>query len=310
MDNTSKKNRVDYLLGGLSEEDRATFEERYFNDEEAFEVLVEAEHDLIDAYNRGELTSELQQRFEKRYLTSQVGFAKVEASRRLARLTTDRVKRPPAVKIGWWQSLWSSFGGPRLVPVMGAAVLAMAVIGTVWVLMSKNGSLESASNRPAEVVTQDESPTDRDGSQAGSTPAIEATPTPQTPPKVEKSVPTAPAIATIFLTSGAVRDSGSSSTVTVPPGAGSVRIVAPIQGGGYLRYSVDLQTPEGRRIYSRQGLTARAGQRGQSLEFVVAGSKLNAGDYVLNISGRRADGVYESVDDFYFRLSKHAPEGR
>jgi len=52
-----------YLLGSLSEEERATLEEKYFSDDTAFEEMQIAEEELIDQYVRAELSNEDNARF-------------------------------------------------------------------------------------------------------------------------------------------------------------------------------------------------------------------------------------------------------
>ena len=52
-----------YLLGSLSEEERATLEEKYFSDDTAFEEMQIAEEELIDQYVRAELSNEDRARF-------------------------------------------------------------------------------------------------------------------------------------------------------------------------------------------------------------------------------------------------------
>lgn len=52
-----------YLLGSLSEEERARLEEKYFSDDTAFEEMQIAEEELIDQYVRAELSNEDRARF-------------------------------------------------------------------------------------------------------------------------------------------------------------------------------------------------------------------------------------------------------
>ena len=58
------------MLGLSSPAEREHIESEYFEDEDAFEEMLTAEDDLIDAYARGELTGEERQRFEKRFVSS------------------------------------------------------------------------------------------------------------------------------------------------------------------------------------------------------------------------------------------------
>ena len=56
--------RVRYLLGLSSRAECELIESEYFEDDDAFQKMLTAEDDLIDAYARGELTGEERRRFE------------------------------------------------------------------------------------------------------------------------------------------------------------------------------------------------------------------------------------------------------
>ena len=60
----SEMKRVRYLLGLSSPAERELIESEYFEDDDAFQKMLTAEDDLIDAYARGELTGEERRRFE------------------------------------------------------------------------------------------------------------------------------------------------------------------------------------------------------------------------------------------------------
>lgn len=78
-----------YLLGEVSEGERARLEEAYFADEGAFEQMLIAEEELIDAYARGELSGAERARFEKVFLASPRGRERVQFARTLADAVSD-----------------------------------------------------------------------------------------------------------------------------------------------------------------------------------------------------------------------------
>src|SRR5215471_2476644 len=59
---------TEYLLGELSAEDRAKFEEQYAVNDDLFEELIAAENDLVDGYASGTLTDVERKHFEAHYL--------------------------------------------------------------------------------------------------------------------------------------------------------------------------------------------------------------------------------------------------
>ena len=73
-----------YLLGAGSPRERERLEAEYFADQDAFENMLSAEDDLIDAYARGDLSAEERRQFEDRFLSSAQGRERVQFARTLA----------------------------------------------------------------------------------------------------------------------------------------------------------------------------------------------------------------------------------
>src|SRR5690348_3120535 len=80
----SEAKRIRYLLGLLSPAERELIESEYFADEGAFQQMLTAEDDLIDAYARDELTEEEQRRFEKNFVSSLHARDRVQFARAFA----------------------------------------------------------------------------------------------------------------------------------------------------------------------------------------------------------------------------------
>ena len=91
--------RVRYLLGLASPAEREHVESEYFHDADAFQRMLSAEDDLIDAYARGELSDEERHRFEKRFLKSSQVKDRVQFSRAFNSAVT------PPVETTRWHSL-------------------------------------------------------------------------------------------------------------------------------------------------------------------------------------------------------------
>ncbi|HEU4712130.1 MAG TPA: zf-HC2 domain-containing protein [Pyrinomonadaceae bacterium] len=110
-----------YLLGLASPAEREHVESEYFHDADAFERMLAAEDDLIDAYARGELSDEERRRFEQRFLKSTQGKDRVQFSRALTRAVA------PPVQTTRWYSL-------RVAAI--AAVVVIAVI-LAWLVVER-----------------------------------------------------------------------------------------------------------------------------------------------------------------------------
>src|SRR5712691_6045547 len=90
---------VEYLLGGLSEEEQVEIEQRFLKDPAYFEQLQALEAELNDDYVRGELGARDQERWAHRFSTSaewrrRVAFAGIllSADDHLSTVTTAQTK--------------------------------------------------------------------------------------------------------------------------------------------------------------------------------------------------------------------------
>ena len=128
-----------YLLGSLSEEERANLEEKYFSDDSAFEEMEIAEEELIDRYIRGELSNEDTERFaamvaQSPRLAEYVEFARLwrdKLSGLVAPLA--HTQKPPEPKTGWGKSARRSTSvSIRYLAIAASVVLLMGIGFFVW----------------------------------------------------------------------------------------------------------------------------------------------------------------------------------
>src|SRR5262245_34749964 len=75
-----------YLLGELSDPERAALEDLYFTNEAAHQELLAMENELIDSYARGELRGNSRQRFERLFFSSARRREKLAIARVLIRV--------------------------------------------------------------------------------------------------------------------------------------------------------------------------------------------------------------------------------
>ena len=130
-----------YLLGEVSERERERLEEEYFADDDAFEQMLVAEDELVDAYASGELPAEERRRFEESFLNSPRGRERVRFARSLAAAVSDA---RPAVATAAQAPLRSRlpfFGalrarGMTLRFALPAAALVV-VVGLTWPLFDR-----------------------------------------------------------------------------------------------------------------------------------------------------------------------------
>jgi len=111
------------LLGLSCPAERERIESEYFENDDAFQEMLTAEDDLIDAYARGELLSEERQSFEKSVVSS------MRERVQFARAFENAVSRTPSVKTklaGTTLNMFKTFQSPR--PLRTATIAAVIVL--------------------------------------------------------------------------------------------------------------------------------------------------------------------------------------
>lgn len=132
---------VAYLLGELPEEESERFEDEcYFAGEDWPEEVRAAEHDLVDAYLRKELTPKQRQHFEQNYLTSNERQQRVATAAALLRHVS-QIPAPTPIEPTWIKSFIAFWGTQRWALRTGLAVGVVAVVvGGLWLARSRTTS--------------------------------------------------------------------------------------------------------------------------------------------------------------------------
>lgn len=126
----SETQRVRYLLGLSSPEEREHIESEYFEDEDAFQEMLTAEDDLIDAYARGELVGEERRRFEKNFGSSFPGRDRVQFARAFAGV----MPATRSVRNGTLLNLSKTFQSPRLFQTATITTIMVLVVALAWLV--------------------------------------------------------------------------------------------------------------------------------------------------------------------------------
>jgi anti-sigma factor RsiW len=112
---------VRYLLGGLDAEERDRIEERLFSDDGLHESLRATADDLIAAYSRGELPPEDRARFERSFLASERGRARLGFLRNVMTVTAEAAV--PLRETPRRSSRWRSWAAAALLLLALGALL-------------------------------------------------------------------------------------------------------------------------------------------------------------------------------------------
>lgn len=208
-----------YLLGDADEDHGAEVEREYFADEEAFDRLVEAEHDLVDAYVEGSLSAADRTRFEQHFLSTTARREQLDFARALRQRIGGASRRVTVRPTAFYR--------------LAAAVLfALVGLGAAWLFLS---------TRQTEVRPQ-----------VASRPVHAR---PATPP----AAAVAETVMTILLSPVGTRESDSARSVVIPAGTDSVQLQLPLDANRYRTYATELQDVEGRVLWSGEPLEASRG---------------------------------------------------
>lgn len=288
-----------YLLGELSEQEQATLEERYFSDPQAFNEVLKVESELVDAYARGQLSTEMRERFEQSYLKHPARRQRVEFARALTTRIDEKEESvtraaQSSVRTTWKQTLLAIVGGrgPKLRFAMALIILAIALAG-VWIFINSRRQ-----EQPGEAQIQTAPQQQVQEERAAQIPSPISQPSPNSTPKTS--------IVSLALTVGGVRsaDGGPTQTLVIPPDATRAQLLLDLKDDSYLRYRASLQKIGGQEIFTQTNLRPRRTKAGARFVFTVPAKGLTSGDYVLTLGGIASTGEVDDLSKSLFRVEK------
>ena|SRR6185369_3450489 len=288
-----------YLLGTLSEEERARLEERYFSDDKEFEEIEIAEEELIDRYVRGELSGTDRKEFEQTVARSSRLIERVEFARLFAaRLPPEEVPVVRLVKHHWWERFFSGGRGSQMALAfsMALVLVAFAVVSVGWWQLRQQ-SRQLAAQQVA--LEQRQRELDRQAAEL----AQRAQPTPvetPVPPQVpQEPAPQTGTVLPLTLFPGATRSGGGSPDIRISSGTSVVQVRLNLRNADYSSYSVTLNSVDRKNLFPMSGLKPRIAKNGAALTFRLPAQRLPPGDYYLSVFGEPGN---ESVEDYPFRV--------
>ena len=306
-----------YLLGELSESERADLERRYFADNAFFERLSQCESDLMDDYARGRLSPETRERFEKAYLADPERRARLRFSEALV-AKLDREVSPglipqEAETTSWWQKLFLPFIGRQRALAFSFAVLLLMVLGSAWLLLRtsrlRNELAQTRATEAAREQHERELQQQLIDEQARNQQLIaeldreRAQPTPEVGIASPKN--TAPAFVSLLLVASGVRGAETRSpTLSIPAGTQEVRIELKTAENEYQSYQLELHALGGKAIFDRKKVKPTMTKSGANFGFSVPASRFTSGDYILTLKGVIPSGEVEDVSKSLFRVEK------
>lgn len=311
-----------YLLGDLTEQERARLEEEYFTDDDAFERLLVAKGELLDAYARGDLSGRERELFEQHFLSTRPRRQRLNEATELIEFSTRAAAttiRARARRTRTWPSLLPALSHRRA-PALGfalATVLAVAALGGLWMFfkLAEPRSAERAANAPPapEIASErrPESATLPNDNSAGAAVAVRTPPVVPSPANHDapandapaKRPPAATRVASVLLTPLLTRgDTGLPNTLNIRPGTSAARLRLALKGGDYRSYVAVLQTVEGGRVWSGAGRKAEASEAGETVVVNVPAKVFRRKDYIVTLSGVTAGGETKEINEYFLTV--------
>ena len=293
-----------YLLGDVSPDEREEIEVWLMSDDDAYDVLVAAEDDLIDESLNGKLQKTDLERFNSYFLAAPERQRKLAFDRSLRRYVNKH--RPPPQSGQLWDFIASFF---RSRPILGSvctALILLTIVGGGWstfTLLRVKREFRLASDQLANVWSEretyrrqlDESRTTSQGLQT-QLDALNRT--------IAELKPPPQALLTFNLIPGISRSSSSIPRMTVPANTKLVRVSLILLDDNYDSYRVLLFDEGGRQLWTAPQLKATTTTTGKAVVVSVPGELLSNGDYNFSLSGISNGQPPENISSYYFHVGR------
>jgi len=297
-----------YLLGALDQAETERFDERSFTDDRFALQLDIAEHELVDAFLRGELTGDALARFHAHYLASPKRAAKVALARELQHFGEPVTGSPR--ETGRAESKEPSVSGVRgwfTVPRLGlqwafacVAAATLLVVGYLFVQdLRLQNEIEGARTARAAIDQQnrDLQRQIQDQQIANEQMSSEL----QSLHQAQTAVDQIKAVAAILMPPS--RGAGRMETVSLAPDTSLLVLLVRLEADEFPVYSVELKDPSTNRVvWQRKNLKAEASGPVKNLSVSLPAYLLKQQSYDLQLMGVPQQGSAELLSDYAFKV--------
>ena len=304
-----EKQIVRYLLGATSAEEEQLLEERYFTDDNYFELLATVEEELIDAYAGGEMSGDERKRFEQYFLSSPQRRQRVAFAQALLASAAQR-SNVKTQGVSEQQKKWSWLLWPGLrisQPAMQTLVLAgfalFAVAGSLSIVQTQRlrdqlAGVRSEGQDLRQQIAQEHA------IQQQLTAALDQERTARN--RLEQTLPSSSQqkIASFVLRAGTARSSDDARPLLIRPGTDIVQLQLDLAAEGNGQYQVAVRTADDQEIWSQDNLRARRTAGGGAVDVSLPANLLVSGDYVITLRLLTPRGDIEEAGQYVFRTIK------
>lgn len=323
MDQKAKTEELmtQYLLGRLSEEERAQVEQEFFANNEYFEELLSVEDALIDRYLLGDLSSDDREAFEGFLRSSphqwqELGLArdlidtvsKKSSSKKKGALLPDlnSQTRPPLSLLARLQT--------RAQPLSTIALFVVLTLGLsllAWNLyllprkMQAEAELEEAKRINLEMEQRNIEEKERSEKIAKELEEEKAKNKQAEQLIAQLQNPAQDVIVRIKLLPDAMsRSAGSLKVVNIKPDVDKVQLLLDFKANAdYKQYSASIKSFEGNEVWRSNLLDSKQLRRG-SLVLMVPASVFSKNDYTVTLSGMSEERGAVEIADYSFRVDR------
>ena len=281
FDDPSDENRMrDYLLGGLSGEEREQVELRLLAEQDYYDHLLASEDELVDQYVRGALAPGEKRRFEERFLASPARQQDLRFASAWERYLA--AETPAAYRA-------SIRTPPRFLLAAALIVLVIGAAAFLFEVRRLRQGLDVARRQHAAALDAERARGDRLASELDA---------------AQREGRSSAGLAAVFiLAPGMVRDSSSTQKLAIQAGSESVELELDVGDADYMEYFAVLSTPEGREVARLDRLAVRARASGNFVVFRLAKPFPGIGDYSIALEGMSKKGIRERVARYHFRIT-------
>ena len=297
-----------YLLGKLGVEEQQRFEEQLMTQESLFDELMVLEDELIDEYLQGTLSPVDRADFERHFLATPERQQKLQFAQALRKhVAAAALQQSPAPlsRPSFWQSFLAlvraqspSFRYGFQAALSAVIVAGLWMGGTTWRLstqVAQTRSQRSVSEEREQLVRQQlEEQRRRSQELEQQLVLAQARGQGQKPPETSLSR----LVATLVLTPGVVRDSGSSNRLTISPDTLLVTLRLELADHAYETYRAVLQDDGGSEVLTRNKLKPERSGPNQFVVFTLPAKDLPTDDYLLKLSGANKAGEFDPLNSY------------
>ena len=295
---------IQYLLGELSEAERAQLEELIFREPQYFAQLQQLEELLIDDYVCDALPAEQRQKFETGYLITARRRQKLRLAQELkqtlatvpAAPTGEATKEHKSFRFTFWpqpSGLGKHWGRWGL--ACGALILLLAGSWFIFRASRTVALMPGVAALPSPTL-----------------PSPPSLPAPASSPTAEPSkaavAPTAPrAVTLVSVLSPSLwrtdEPGETTNTILLNPQVATLALQLKYKiNPPYRAYRVTIETVAGATVLRRDQV--QPDTQKPLLSVQIPAQTLTTDDYVLNLFGQNDRGEYEELDEYSFRIIK------